>query len=204
MSQRIAPTCPARVLQGAVALLVCAGAATGSACAKRVVAAPREVPPLAVPVVPPRLVGPVVVEDDRPEPVAEAPEPAPAPARPARPAPRTADAGARPEGGGSAEGNGKADGENASAQPAEPRLLRTPETANDSEAVRKVRDILDRTEQNLTKVNYAALSSNAREQHDTARRFIIQADAALKARSLTFALYLADKAEKLSNSLLNR
>jgi hypothetical protein len=87
--------------------------------------------------------------------------------------------------------------------PTEP-LLRTPATANDTEASRRVRDTLGRAQKNLDQVDYRTLSVNARMQADTARRFITQADAALKNRQLTFARYLADKAETLSTSLLNR
>ena len=59
-------------------------------------------------------------------------------------------------------------------------------------------------EQNLNKVNYQALNPGAKAQHDTARRFIAQAQDALKSRRLDFARYLADKADRLSASLLNR
>jgi hypothetical protein len=201
------PVCP--WLSAALTGLALAAGLAGAGCATKVVATPEPPPPLVVPVVPPRLVGPVVVEDDAPLPVAEAPAPAPAPPaqRPARPAPRPAGNGAaKPEPAGTpAEGTAKTDtpAEPAPPPPAEP-LLRTPETVNDTEAEKRVREILGRAEQNLAKVDYRALTANGRAQADTARRFITQADAALKNRSLNFARYLADKAETLSTSLLNR
>jgi hypothetical protein len=84
-------------------------------------------------------------------------------------------------------------------------LLRTPETSNDTEVVRKVRETLMRAGENLKKVNYNNLNPGAKAQHDTARRFIQQAEEALlKGKSLVFAGYLANKAEDLSASLLNR
>ena len=183
----------------AVLLLACCAGATG--CAKKVVAAAPAPVPLAVPSVPPRIVGPVAVPEERPQPVAEAPaaptqRPAPRPTRgPARPADvaEPVDEAQR----------ARAEGAEATPQPAAP-LLRTRETANDAEAARKVRDVLLRAEQNLAKINYRTLTANGRQQADTARRFITQAGDALEKRQLTFALSLADKAEALSTALVNR
>jgi hypothetical protein len=83
-------------------------------------------------------------------------------------------------------------------------LLRTPDTANDAEVSRKVRETLARAGDNLNKINYNGLNQGAKGQHDTARRFIAQAQDALKSRRLDFARYLADKADRLSASLLSR
>jgi hypothetical protein len=179
----------------------------GPACAKKQVVVVAEPPPLAVPVVPPRLVGPVQVAQEAPPPVEDTPEPAPRTApRPPRvtrgasdpPAPRPADTpgteAPKPE---PVEGP-PASGENP------PSLLRTAETADDREATRRVKEILGRAESNLAKVNYKGLSSTARMQHDQATRFIAQAEDALRVRSFTFARELANKAEVLSGSLVNR
>lgn len=201
------PSVVFRTMRAALAVGVVAAGLAGAGCAKKVVAAPPPPPPLVVPVVPPRLVGPVVVEDEAPLPVADAPDPAPPrPAsRPTRTASRAPGDGAVKPEPAPVEGQSRPDApaEPTPAAPAEP-LLRTPETANDSEAVKRVREILGRAEQNLSKVDFRTLTPNGRAQADTARRFITQADAALKNRSLTFARYLADKAETLSTSLLNR
>ena len=175
-------------------------ASTG--CAKKVLAAAPAPVPLAVPSVPPRLVGPVVVPDEKPLPVAEAP--AAAPPRPASRPPRIAnrppDAPVEP-----VEDPQRARAEGAeSATPAGGPLLRTRETANDVEAAKKVREVLQRAEQNLAKVNVRALTANGRAQADTARRMIIEASEALENRRLVFAMSLADKAESLSTSLANR
>ncbi len=88
--------------------------------------------------------------------------------------------------------------------PAEPAPLLRTDTADDAEVARKVRETLGRANTNLNKANYNNLGAGAKGQYDTARRFIAQAEEALKGRSLTFARYLADKAETLSASLLNR
>jgi len=158
--------------------------------------------PLSVPSVPPRIVGPVVVPEERPQPVAEAPA-APAqrpPARPPRsrpPDPATETPVEDPQR--RAEGAEPAGGSQTPAP-----LLRTRETANDAEAAKKVQEVLKRAQQNLDKVNYRGLSANGRKDADTARRFITQAGDALEKRQLTFAASLADKAEQLSTSLANR
>jgi hypothetical protein len=180
-----------------------------SGCSKKVPVAQVPPAPLEVPVVPPRLVGPVVVEEPAPT-TAEVPEPAPPRQRPPRPPTRTGEAPVvkvepPPESAKPAEptpnGTPAASGTNASAEPAP--LLRTPDTADDEGVAKSVRETLSRAEQNLNKVNYQALNPGAKAQHDTARRFIAQANDALKSRRLDFARYLADKADRLSASLLN-
>ena len=193
-------TAPAVALLGAV--LLAAG------CAKKPVVVVATPPPLAVPAVPPRLVGPVQVEEEAPPPVEEAPE---------RPAPRSAPrtprvtrgtgdpTPTRPADTAAPAGDSKPDGETpppSAEQP--PPLLRTVETADDREATRRVKEIIGRAESNLGRVNYRGLSTTAKAQHDTATRLIAQAEEALRVRSFTFARYLADKAEVLSGSLVNR
>jgi hypothetical protein len=172
-------------------------------CAKKVIAAAPAPVPLVVPTVPPRIVGPVVVPDEKPQPVAEAPAaPPPRPtARPPRLVSRPPDAPAEPTA--DEAQRAKNEGAEAAATPAAP-LLRTRETANDVEAARKIREVLLRAEQNLAKVNYRALTANGKLQADTAKRMITQAGDALDERKFTFALSLADKAETLSISLVNR
>jgi hypothetical protein len=184
----------------AIVLVGLSLASTG--CAKKVIAAAPAPVPLSVPSVPPRIVGPVVVPDEKPQPVAEAPAAAPQrpPSRPSRPGNRTADAPVEPV----------EDPQRARAEGAEPTtpapgpLLRTRETANDAEAAKRVREVLQRAEQNLAKVNYRTLTANGRADADTARRLLTQANAALEQRKLVFAMSLADKAESLSTSLANR
>jgi hypothetical protein len=193
----------------ALAVAVSLGAVSlGSACTRKPVVIVAEPPPLAVPAVPPRLVGPVQVAEEAPPPVEESPqEPAP---RPAARTPRvtrgTADpTPPKPEG---STAETPKPGEQAETPPVSgeqpPSLLRTVETADDLEATRRVKAILGRAEQNLSKINYKTLSNTARMQHDQVTRFIAQAEDALRVRSFTFARYLADKAEVLSGSLVNR
>jgi hypothetical protein len=87
--------------------------------------------------------------------------------------------------------------------PARPEL-RTPETADEESAVREVRDTLERASKLLAKVDYRSLRRDARLQYDTAKRFIEQADEALKARNPVAAQYLAGKAETIAKGLGGR
>ena len=201
LHQRMTPT---RTGWPAAAVLVGLSLLTGG-CTRRVVAAPPAPVPLSVPSVPPRIVGPVVVPEEKPQPVAEAPPtPSQRPAtRPARLANRPPD----PAGETVVEDPQRARVEGAEpvAAPVTPApLLRTRETANDAEATKKVQEVLRRAEQNLARVNYRGLSTNGRKDADTARRFITQAGEALEKRQLVFAMSMADKAEALSTSLVNR
>ena len=169
-------------------------------------------PPLEVPVVPPRLVGPVVVEEP-PTPTAEVPESAPVRPRPPRNTGRANGGATEPvvrveppqEAPKTPETpNGQQSPSATQAEAAPPPLLRTQDSADDATVVKSVQETLQRAQQNLDKVNYQALNPGAKGQHDTARRFIAQAQDALKSRRLDFARYLADKADRLSASLLNR
>ena len=184
------------------AVVVAALSLTATGCTRKVIAAAPPPVPLAVPSVPPRIVGPVVVPDERPQPVAEAPatptqRPASRPPRP-RPDPAAETAVEDPQ-------RARAEGAEPAAAAVTPApLLRTRDTANDVEAAKKVQEVLRRAEQNLAKVNYRGLSANGRKDADTARRFITQAGEALEKRQLVFAASMAEKAEQLSTSLANR
>lgn len=178
-------------------------------CAKKPLIVLADPAPLEVPLVPPRVLGPVAVEEPAPPPVEAT---APAPARPngrPRNTGRTADPvvkvepppdpNAKP-----AEGTVDPNASGSSSAAPEPAPLLRTDSADDAEVARKVRDTLGRANENLNKANYNNLGAGAKSQYDTARRFIAQSENALKARNLTFARYVADKAEALSASLLNR
>ena len=83
-------------------------------------------------------------------------------------------------------------------------VLRTPQTADEPEAARRVRAALKRANDQLALVNVSALGTDARAQYDTARRFVDQAEGAMRARNYVFAAYLADKAETLARGLGGR
>jgi hypothetical protein len=182
-----------------VAVLVCLAA--GSACTRtRPVAAPAVV---ALDVPPP----PARVISTPPEPVApvesttvERPAPAARPARSTRTSanrtetPKPAEAG-RVEPG--VETPPSAAPEVAAPAP----LLRTPQTADESHVEKRTNGVLDNAAKLLDRVNIATLGQQARQQHETARRFVEQARQALVERNFVLASYLADKAETLAKGL---
>jgi hypothetical protein len=53
----------------------------------------------------------------------------------------------------------------------------------------------------LSRIDYRALNANARSQYDTAKRFIQQAEDAIRMQNLPFAKNLADKAATLAVQL---
>jgi type IV secretory pathway VirB10-like protein len=187
-------------LAGVVAVAVLAASASG--CAR--LFARSLGPPLGMPAPPARVVPiesqPIVaaptvddVPSRAPEPIAPTP-PAPPPARvdrsePAPPA-RTeapADAGA-------------------AAAPAPvptppPPTLQT--TANPTEAEQRARAALENARRDLGRIDVRRLSTDARAQYDIARRFVQQAEDALKNRNPVFAEPLADKAAQIA-ALLQR
>ncbi len=83
----------------------------------------------------------------------------------------------------------------------EPPRVRTPQTANDEQADRHVRGVMSRAQAALNNVDYQSLSAAARQQYDTAKRFIAQANNALTIRNYVFARNLADKADTLARQL---
>jgi hypothetical protein len=178
--------------------LVFACALLSGACAKRQ-ARVEPVPPLAVPDAPPRVIAPAQL----PEPVEEIagpPEPAPAPAQPprkppARPAPKQ-DAKEEPQ-------KPEPVAETPADAPPAP-TLRTPQTANDQAADRRVRDTLQGATRTLSAVDYSGLNPNGKSQYDTAKRFIEQAEEALKNKNYVFATYLSEKADTLARGLQGR
>ena len=56
----------------------------------------------------------------------------------------------------------------------------------------------------LNRVNYQALNADGRTQYDTAKRFISQAEEAVRAKNLVFASNLAEKAAALASQLSGR
>ncbi len=56
----------------------------------------------------------------------------------------------------------------------------------------------------LDRTDYRALNAERRAQYDTARRFLQQADDALKVKNLVFAEQLADKAATLAAALTQK
>ena len=83
-------------------------------------------------------------------------------------------------------------------------LCKTTPAAADEELERGIRATLARASADLDRVDYRRLGADARTQYDTAKRFILQADDAVRAKNLVFARNLADKAFALATQLLGK
>jgi hypothetical protein len=76
--------------------------------------------------------------------------------------------------------------------------------AQDGEVERRVRVLVTQATGNLSRVDYRALDVDGRTQYDTAKRFISQAEEAVRTRNYVFASSLADKAAALAAVLAGR
>jgi hypothetical protein len=187
-----------RRIRSAIAAVALALGASGCAHARAKV--PTDLPPLAVPPPPPRLVEPA---DNA------APEPMPLPEEPARHAPPAGTAPPRREGP-RAEKSEPPKPE-PPAEPAKPpddatppTILQTTPTVAEGEVERSIRAVLNRASGDLSHIDYRTLNADARTQYDTAKRFIAQSEKALDSKNLVFAKNLADKAAALAAQLSSK
>ena len=168
--------------------------ATLTACAaKAQVRTEAEVPLLDPPPPPPR-----VVAVYAPEPELLPITPAVEPASPVRPTARPARPEQKPE----AVVPPVEPSEVVARPPSGPSLTMTPSPGSESQTVAAIRDLLGRAARDLSRVNAAALNNDGRAQYDQARRFIQQAEDALKIRNIVFAGKLADKAATMAAVLV--
>jgi type IV secretory pathway VirB10-like protein len=185
----------------AVACCAVALALAAAGCAKTQAKTVPDGPPLEVPAPPPRVIAPID------EPLAATPaepaEPAPAPAsttrRPVRRAPAATDVPQRTEQPPAVETGPPQAAPEPVAPAAPPATLRAPGTAE-----KPVRDRLGVAQRDLGRVDYSKLSEDGRAQYEQSKRFIQQAEQALKDQNIVFAQTLADKAATLAAELLGR
>ena len=90
------------------------------------------------------------------------------------------------------------------AQPGNTPLLPLQTTANVTEVERNIRARIAQATRDLDRTDYRALSTVRRTEYDTAKRFIQQAEEALKVKNLVFAEQLADKAATLAAALAQK
>jgi hypothetical protein len=165
----------------------------GACAAKAQVRTEVELPTLDPPPPPPRVVAIYAPEPD-PLPITPAIEPAAPmrpPARASRPEQKPEPATTVPE---PAEATVR--------PPAPPSLTLTPSPGSEAQTVTAIRDLLDRATRDLSRVNSSSLNNDGRAQYDTARRFIQQAEEALKTRNIVFAGKLADKVATMAAVLV--
>jgi len=174
-------------------------AATATGCAKAQASAPAG-PPLDVPTPPERVLAPVEEPVTASAPAAETPPPAPiatTPRTPPRPPARRAEPD-RPE---TPPPAAAATPPAAPAAVEPPRELRPNSPSGDAAAERDARDKLARAARDLSRVDYGKLNADSRSQYEQSKRFMDQAQQALKDRNFVFASTLADKAAALAAGL---
>jgi hypothetical protein len=195
---------PVQVIVGSILLTMalCAG------CAKAEPQIEAERPPLAAPPPPPRLLPPLA---GGPIEGATAPSP-PETERPSIPARRRDMARAdgprqEPRPAESPRAEAPVDGQRPiddtpTSEPA-PVLQLAP---NNQFAATEgtIRQQLTRAAKDLNRVDYVGLSSDAKAQYDTAKRFMVLADQAIRDHNFVFARTLADKAAVIAGVLSNR
>lgn len=175
---------------GRFVVLVGLTASLGACAAKAQVRTEVEMPLLDPPPAPPRVVASYPNEPDI-VPVAPVVEPA-APARPLARTPRPE----RPE-----PAVPEHVQETRAAAPP-PSLTLAPSPGTEAQTAASIRDLMARAARDLSRVNQASLSADRRTQFETARRFLQQAEDALKARNIVFAGTLADKAATMAAVLV--
>ena len=175
---------------------VCAG------CASAQAKAPADRPVLEVPPPPPRIIEPTTpAEPPPPEPVDDLPPVAPLPPpkpkpSPAREAPRTDPKPPEPV---------PADQPAVATAPVPPApQLRTPGSPSGPEAAKQVRDLIDRAKKTLDSVDYRRLTKPQREQYDSAKLMLTNAEEQLKGSNFDIARENADKANRIATELQGR
>jgi hypothetical protein len=158
---------------------------------------------LEVPAAPPHTIDQPEVEV--PPPPAPAPAPEPARAAPPRPRPPAAPPREPPKPAEPAKPEPPPDAPKAPEEPARAgSTLQTTPAIAEGELERNVRSVLARANTELGRIDYRVLNADAKVQYDTAKRFIRQADDAVKAKNLVFAKSLADKAVAIADQLGGR
>ena len=83
-----------------------------------------------------------------------------------------------------------------------PALTLRPAPGTEAKTEASIRNLLGRAQKDLQNVRYPELDADGRAQFDTARRFMQQAEEALKGGNLVFAGKLADKAATMAAVLV--
>ena len=92
-------------------------------------------------------------------------------------------------------------------EPPKPEAAKPPTTQQTASADAQakedqlIRALLAKASDDLSRTDYRRLSADARTQYDTAKRFVTQAENALRAKNLVLARAVADKAAALAGQL---
>lgn len=178
------------MMAGRLSTLVLLTATLTACAAKAQVRADVELPLLDPPPPPPRV---VTTYKDEPAPVPVAPVAEAVPTRqPSRPQ-RT---DAKPESTPAPEPVVEA------VKPPAPSLTLSLSPGTEAQTAGAIRELMARASRDLARLNLAALNADGRGQADAARRFLQQAEDALKARNIIYAGKLADKAATIAAVLV--
>jgi hypothetical protein len=167
-------------------------------------------PPLDMPAPPPRDVEPTEVETPPPVPLAQEParnaptrrtQPAREPARtePARPAEPPKAEPTPP-----ADAAKPATPPPTEEPPKPPTTLQTTPSGAEGDLERTIRATLTRATSDLMRVDYRTLNADAKTQYDYAKRYMRQAEDAMRAKNMLFARTLAEKAAVVAAQLAGR
>jgi hypothetical protein len=179
----------------------------GSGCAKARAAAEPQMPALAVPPPPPRVLPPLEgAPIDASAPAPAEPQTRPRPPRARAEATRPGANGGRTEARGEPSTTATVPPEmppsEVDAAQGAPALQLAP--AGDVASEQNTRRRLAAAERDLQRVDYRLLNTDAKAQYDTAKRFIVLAEQAIVDRNLLFAHTLADKAATIAAVLQRR
>jgi hypothetical protein len=176
-------------------------AAMAAGCTHAQAKATLEMPPLEMPAPPPRDVQPIEVE--APQPLPLVPEPAHNPPARLRPAPAARPEAPKPEP--PKTEPAPAEPPKAAEEPQKPlTTLQTTPAAAEIEVERVIRASIQRANTDLNRIDYRALNTDARTQYDSAKRFVQQADEAIRTKNLVLAKFVAEKAATIAAQLAGR
>jgi hypothetical protein len=189
-------------------MLLCLFAVLNGGCLRLFARSAPEMPPLEVPMPPPRAVETADAEPPPPGTLVEVPAsslpPAAATARPRPPAPARPDTAKveppKPEPAPVAADLPVAEAPRAAAG----TTLQTAPPEREAELEKTINELLGRASGTLNRVDYRRLNADARLQYDQAKRFAEQAAEAVRAKNLLYAYNLADKAATLAAQLAGR
>jgi len=180
-------------------------AVLASGCAKAQAARTTpDGPPLDMPAPPPRDVDATGTDVPAPVPLPQEPprnappRPRPAPPRETRPEP------AKPEPPKPEPAPEPPKPTPANEEPKPASTLQTKPAVEEGDVERVIRTTLTRATTDLNRVDYRTLNADARTQYDYAKRFVRQAEDALRQKNLVFAKTVADKAAALAAQLAGR
>jgi hypothetical protein len=179
-----------------------------SACASAQAKSPADRPALEVPPPPPRTIEPLPApESVGLEPVGDLPSSSSSAPPVTRPRPNTPrETPARPDPKPPEPVAPIVDPAPAAPAPAAPPgpQLRTPGSATGPEAAKQVRDVIERAQKALSSVNTQRLTNAQRNQFNTAKLMLQEAEGQLKASNFDIARENADKATRIAMELQGR